>query len=182
MKKLLPFFALLLSGAVYAGSAQLSWGPPTQNTDGSALTNLTSYKIFSATSSAACGTGTATTIAAPATSYTITNLNYGTLYFCLKAVNANGTESVISNIVSKAIPDAIPNPPTGLTVTATTAYYPQVQQDRVVMIDVGVVPSTTVADASRIIVTGGKTYCGVPRTEVTWYGKTKPLSIFGLCG
>jgi hypothetical protein len=87
--------------AVATGSALLSWTPPTQNTDGSALTNLNGYKIYWGSSqgnypnSASVGVGVA--------SYTVEQLTPGTWYFTVTAVNAQGVESSYSNVASKTI-------------------------------------------------------------------------------
>jgi hypothetical protein len=87
--------------AVATGSALLSWTPPMQNTDGSALTNLNGYKIYWGSSlgnypnSASVGVGVA--------SYTVEQLTPGTWYFTVTAVNAQGVESSYSNVASKTI-------------------------------------------------------------------------------
>jgi hypothetical protein len=86
-----------------SGSATLSWTPPTQNTDGSSLTNLAGYRIvYGRTSSSLDQT---LQVANPGTArYTITGLASGTWYFRVKAYNASGGESDVSNGGSKTIP------------------------------------------------------------------------------
>jgi hypothetical protein len=88
--------------AVSSGTATLSWTAPTINTDGSALTNLSGYRIYYGTSAGALdqtiqlsGTGLIT--------YVISNLSPATYYFALTAINSLGIESDKSNIVSKVI-------------------------------------------------------------------------------
>lgn len=182
MKSVALLITLLLSSVSQAGTATLNWVAPTQNTDGSSLTNLASYKVYSATSSAACGTGTATTVVAPASTYTVQNLTVGTWYFCLKAVNSNGTESALSAIASKAIPDVTPNPPTGLTVTATTAYYIIQQDNKLVALPIGTIAAGESCNPDYGAIVAGVTYYGVDSKKVTWYGKTKSLATFAACG
>jgi len=108
-------------GTAFAGQAMLSWTPPTQNTDGSALTDLTSYRAYWN-----CGSGTgypfSETFAAPATTRTITGLpdDGGTCYFALSAINSGGVESAVSNEASKLLPVvAVGDPTVGPTITWT---------------------------------------------------------------
>lgn len=84
------------------GEASLSWTPPTQNTDGSALTDLAGYRIHYGL---APGELTQTVlIAYPGwTRYTIESLTPGTYYFAVRAYTAGGTESEASNVTSKVI-------------------------------------------------------------------------------
>ena len=85
-----------------SGSATLSWDAPTTDTNGSPLTNLAGYRIYYGESQTTLnetvnlsGTGLQT--------YVIENLESGTWYFAIKAVNSAGVESSLSNIVSKTI-------------------------------------------------------------------------------
>jgi len=80
----------------------LSWSPPTQNTDGSALTNLAGYRI-SYGRAANSLTQTATIANPGVSSYVIENLASGTWYFAVKAYTSSGSESALSNIASKSI-------------------------------------------------------------------------------
>jgi hypothetical protein len=84
------------------GSATLAWEPPTQNTDGSPLTNLKGYKIHYGTTSGAYET-TVTINNAGLTSYVIENLAPGTYFFAISAVATNGLESDLSTEASKTI-------------------------------------------------------------------------------
>jgi hypothetical protein len=84
------------------GTATISWIPPTQNTDGSPLTDLGGYRIYYGTSQ--------TNLAQMAevdnpglTSYVVQNLSPATWYFTMRAFRTNGTESEPSNIASKTI-------------------------------------------------------------------------------
>jgi hypothetical protein len=80
----------------------LSWTPPTQNTDGTALTNLAGYRVYWGTSQ---GNYTnSTTISNPGlSSYVVEQLTPATWYFALTAVNAAGAESSYSNVASKQV-------------------------------------------------------------------------------
>ncbi len=84
------------------GSATLSWTPPTENTDGSALVNLSGYKIYYGTNAGAMnqtialnGTGL--------TSYVISNLSPATYYFAITAVSSAGLESDRSGVATKLV-------------------------------------------------------------------------------
>jgi hypothetical protein len=84
------------------GSAILSWSPPTQNTNGTTLTNLTGYRIRWGTTQ---GTYPNSVLInnASARTYTVSNLAAGRWYFVITAVNSSGTESPYSNAVSKLV-------------------------------------------------------------------------------
>ena len=84
------------------GAATLSWAAPDQNTDGSALTNLAGYRIYFGTSADALNQ----VIDIPTvgiTTYVVDDLAAGTYYFSIRAYNAVGAESALSNIVSDTI-------------------------------------------------------------------------------
>lgn len=75
---------------------------PTQNSDGSPLTNLAGFKIFYGTASNALNQ--VAQITNPGlTTYVIGNLSPATWYFSVKAFNSAGTESDFSSIASKTI-------------------------------------------------------------------------------
>ncbi len=84
------------------GSAMLTWNPPTTNTDGSALSNLSGYKIYWGTSQGSYPNSA--TITNPGiSSYVVEQLTPATWYFVLTAVNGNGIESSFSNTASKQV-------------------------------------------------------------------------------
>jgi hypothetical protein len=84
------------------GTATLSWAAPTQNTDGSSVTDLSGYVIAYGTNPGAL-TQTVTVSSAAATSYTIQNLVAGTWYFAISAVESGGVSSSLSSVVSTTI-------------------------------------------------------------------------------
>lgn len=124
-------YTLVCSAAT--GQATATWTAPTQNTDGTPLTNLASYKLYHATTTGGVPNATPIVVTAPATSHTITGLPAGLRYYGIRAVNAAGVESAMSNLANNTvvIPSATanatvtvqqqPQPPTGLTVQSTTA-------------------------------------------------------------
>ena len=84
------------------GTALLSWTPPIENTDGSALTDLAGYRIRYGTSSGGSYNNTVT-INPGLTSYLIENLSNADWYFVMTSFNASGVESSYSTEVSKTI-------------------------------------------------------------------------------
>ncbi|MGH8188057.1 MAG: putative Ig domain-containing protein [Steroidobacteraceae bacterium] len=84
------------------GSATLSWTPPTQNTDGSTITNLAGYRINYGTSSGQLNQIIEISNPGMAT-YVVNGLNAGNWFFAVRAYNNAGAESVISNVASKTI-------------------------------------------------------------------------------
>lgn len=97
----LAAFAITVT-SVANGVATVSWVPPTQNTDGSALTDLAGYRIVYGMSPTSLGQQ----IQIPtvgSTSYSISNLSPGTYYFAVKAYNLAGAESSLSNITAKTL-------------------------------------------------------------------------------
>jgi len=84
------------------GSATLSWTPPTENTNGTALTDLAGTRIHYGTSAASLG-NVVQVSGAGQSSYTIGNLATGTWYFATTAYATDGMESALSSVVSKSI-------------------------------------------------------------------------------
>jgi hypothetical protein len=103
----LPSFAITVTQPTppppTTGTATLSWIPPTQNTDGSALTNLAGFRIYHGTSPNAL-TDVVQVPGAGSAGYTYSPLASGTHYFAITAYTTNGTESAKSTVGSKTIP------------------------------------------------------------------------------
>lgn len=97
----LPAFAINVVD-VSSGGAELSWIPPTQNTDGSTVGNLAGYRIAYGTNPNAL-TQSVQVANVGITRYTFDNLSPGTYYFAVRAYTANGTESSNSNVASKIV-------------------------------------------------------------------------------
>jgi trimeric autotransporter adhesin len=86
-----------------SGSATLSWAAPTQNTNGTPLTNLAGYHIYYGTS--AGNLNQSVQIANPGlTSYMLNSLPAGTWYFSINDYTTAGVESAVSNIVNTTVP------------------------------------------------------------------------------
>jgi hypothetical protein len=76
---------------------------PTENTNGTPLTNLAGFHIYYGASPSNLN-NTAQIASADTTSYTVDNLAAGTWYFSINAYTSAGVESAISNIASTTIP------------------------------------------------------------------------------
>lgn len=94
-------FAIAVT-AISNGRATLSWTAPTENTDGSALANLSGYRIRYGTSAGAL-TQTIVIDNASVTTYVVEDLAPATWYFAVTAVNSSGSESAYSNVANKQI-------------------------------------------------------------------------------
>ena len=97
----LPAFAITVM-APTSGTATLSWAAPTQNVDGSPLTNLAGYRVRYGNSP----TGLTNVLAVPGgaiTSVVIEGLGSGTWYFTVAAYTTASVESAPSTAVSKTI-------------------------------------------------------------------------------
>jgi hypothetical protein len=84
------------------GSATLSWNPPTDNIDGSALTDLTGYRIYYGRNKQQLNRSVV--IDNPGlTRYVVENLPPARWHFRMTSVNSTGLESPRSQLVSKTI-------------------------------------------------------------------------------
>jgi len=97
----LPAFTVAVN-QMSAGNAALDWTPPTENSDGSVLTNLAGYNVRYGTNPDQLTQ--VVKLANPGlTSYVVDNLSTGTWYFAITSYAANGTESSNSGVVSTTI-------------------------------------------------------------------------------
>ena len=88
--------------ATAPGAATLSWTPPTQNTDGTALRALAAYRVYFGTQSGSFPNSFTIDNAGLAT-LVVDQLTPATWHFVVTAVNANGVESRLSNPAIKTV-------------------------------------------------------------------------------
>ncbi len=107
------------STATGISTVTLKWNAPNQNMNGSCLTSIAGYHVYSGTSSSnmalketlapnavSCSAGgTANNCGQIQTcSYTLTNITSGTWYIAVQAFDSSGQDSGDSNVVVKTIP------------------------------------------------------------------------------
>ena len=101
----LPPFSIEVTKSSATGStssASLSWSAPTENEDGSPLTDLAGYRIHYGTSPS--DLSKRVDVGNPATTSTVVqNLTPGTWFFAISAYTQTGAESSHSQVVSKVI-------------------------------------------------------------------------------
>src|SRR5690606_15994096 len=99
----LAAFSIVVSPAAVSGSAALSWTPPAQYTDGTALpaSDLTGFVIYSGTNAGSLQR--VAEVDGRTTSFMVGNLAPGTHYFAVTAIAAGGVESTFSAVGQKTI-------------------------------------------------------------------------------
>jgi hypothetical protein len=83
-------------------SAALSWTAPTENADGSPVTDLAGYRIYYGTNAADL-TSKVVVSGAQSTTYVLKGLTNARYYFAVVAFNALGIDSGYSNLVNVAL-------------------------------------------------------------------------------
>ena len=85
------------------GSVTLSWTAPTENDDNSPLTDLAGYVIHYGTD-AGQYTDTIYLDDPKTTGHKFEDLSPGTYYFAVTAINTDGAESILSEMIEKTVP------------------------------------------------------------------------------
>jgi len=172
--------ALLLSMQAKAGEATLTWVAPTQNTDGTPLTDLAGFKLYMGQVQGG-PYPVSVDIADPTVlSFTVPNLTEGlTYYFVSTAYNSADPvqESAWSNEATKTIPPLVPNPPTMLTVQNLLVWDVLKEDDHFKFLGVGTVPSGTACDPTETV--NGRYV--VPNDLVEWFGNVQPPVVVADC-
>jgi hypothetical protein len=95
-------FKIVVNAPATGGTATLIWAAPTENTDGTPLTDLAGYHIHYGTSPGALTT-TITVTGATVTSYVVSGLAPGAYYFAIDAYNSTSVDSAQSNVGNTTI-------------------------------------------------------------------------------
>jgi hypothetical protein len=97
-----PGSSVSSSSGTTNGTATVNWQPPTENTNGTVITNLAGYTIEYGTNKS--NLTSSVKVANPGlTRYVIENLAAGTYYFGVIAYNSAGQTSSVSGVASKTI-------------------------------------------------------------------------------
>lgn len=97
----LPAFTLTVQ-QISNGAVTLDWTAPTQNTDGTVLTNLGGYRVHYGMTE--MNLTESVELTNPGlTSYVVSNLSSGTWFFGVTAYSTAGVESSLSGVVSHAL-------------------------------------------------------------------------------
>jgi Putative Ig domain len=99
---LAAFSITVTATPVTPGTATVSWVAPTENVNGTALTDLAGYNVYYGTNSASLSQKVAVSNAG-ATAYTVNGLTSGTWYFAVTSYTSDGVESARSPLSSKTI-------------------------------------------------------------------------------
>ena len=177
------FLLLAVQAQAQNGTATLSWTAPTQNTDGSTLTDLAGFKIYAGLVQGGPYGDVSITINNPTTTtFVVPGLAEGTTYFFVTTAFNSASpvqESDFSNEVSKLIPSLVPLPPSGLTVDPgnLTAFDIVKQKDKYILLAVGTVPAGTACDPNQTV----NGHYGVPSDLVAWFGNVQPPVVVADC-
>lgn len=150
--------------SAHAGNATLTWAAPTQNCNGTPLTNLAGYDLT-------YGQKLQPLPLTPL-SHTLTGLMPGTWWFSLAAVNTDGDRSEFVTVEKVVPPEEF--------VTKTTTVYTFVKANGGILVlpTLHTVPLGTQCDANQTV--NGKYI--IPREAVTWSGSARPVAVLGDCG
>lgn len=172
----LAFLLLLVSSMGHAqvtGSVPISWTAPTQNTDGSALTNLAGFVLSYGSTPAAADYRISITNAATR-SYTVTGLTPSAWYFTVQSVRADNITSLPSNAVSATV--AAPPPPPPLTVVGPYSYEASGTAIAPTMSAIGLVlPGLPCGSVVRVV--GTTTFCQIQRSQTDLIGWPKDKTL-----
>ena len=161
--RIAPFLLALVSPLASAGSALLTWDAPTQNCDGTPLTDLAGYEFTWGPS--------AKTLPLDVLAQTASGLLPGKWWFAVAAVNKAGVKSNFAVAEKTILPEDF--------VTTSDVVYTLVKRtDKLILLPVGTVLLGTQCDPG--VAVNGK--YGVPRAAVTWSGSVRPDVVVGDCG
>lgn len=156
-------------------AAALSWTAPTENTDGTPLTDLEGFTVYWGTSPGVYTTSYQITDP-DATTHLVEDLSPGDWYFTSTAYNSMGVESEYANEATKTITEVI-DPPVGFVVTDGIVYDVIKQPNEFRWVAVGTVPLDTPCISTQRV---NDRYV-VDTANVTWYGNVKPDVVVARC-
>jgi len=127
MRLVIGLFLALFSLSAFAAEFNATWQPPTTNVDGSPLTDLAGFRVYTSATQGGPYTQAADVTDPLATTGTFSvplSLSPGdnNVYVVMTAYDAAGNESVYSNEVMKVVSvvdDVAPSAPAVITITIT---------------------------------------------------------------
>ena len=185
---------LVASGCLFASPAlativNTTWTNPTTRTNGDALpaSELRGTRVERGTCDGALF-GTVQSEGIASAGATALTFDLGPGLYCFRAFaravdRANPTaffESFASNVASRALADAPPNPPTGLTTTVTVAF--DMTGKHKLGREVGIVALGTPCNGNIALVKGDKVYYGLKASDVDFIRKPRSTVILAECG
>lgn len=152
------FCALLLLPATGFSQTALTCTPPTQMSNGTAITGTISYRFYRGASPTLFTVSQAST----SCSTSFASLPAGTSYFAATAI-VGGVESAFSATNSKVVPGVAPNPPTILAPVslAGPVFSLQTTNDAMVNPQLGTIVAGKSCDYATGVIFGGKVYLRV---------------------
>lgn len=146
MRTLTAALAIAATLPALAGSAILEWVPPTENTDGTPLTDLAGFRVQWGCAGPGNYTAEAVVLYPTLRSYLISNLpDSGTCYFTVRALNAGRGE--LATVPARTSAESDPAMEASLVMTANPA--PRVPYTRAVDARPAV-PMTTLDTGGRL--------------------------------
>lgn len=166
---------LIFSTTAMAGTVELTCTKPTQNTDGTPLTDLAGIRFYE---SQVSGGPYTLILDTPDCAASLVRTS-GTYFYVATAYNEAGVESVYSGEASKAVVDT-PDPPTNLVVLAgnLAAYTYSQTADVIRTYQVGTVPEGTACDTTMSV----NGLYRVDVSEVSFIGGAQATIAFAECG
>ncbi len=170
---LVPFLAL-------GAEVNLTCTEPTQNEDGTPLTDLAGIRFYESSTPGGPYTQIGDEVACSLT----VQRDPGTYYYVATAYNTSGVESQYSNEATKTVTASPPAPPTNLTADGNTvAYAIQQFEDGLTVYPVALVNETTDCDPNIRVYTGN--FPGglslIPRSAVTFAGNANAYTVYAQC-
>lgn len=180
MRKTIALLLAIAAPAAIAAPFEVCWQNPTQNVDGSDLTDLASVRLYLSTSPGTdrVAVGDYATTDPGAEICAEFDADPGDYYATMTALDVPGNESGFSNEITKTVADPVPEPPVLLT-EPSTVYTVVKQPDRFVLLPIGIAPAGTTCSRTQTV----NGYGVVPNDAVEWSpGSTaRPIVVVAQC-
>lgn len=166
---------ILLCSPALVHSFEVCWQNPSENVDGSPLTDLAHVDVYWGTVQGTYPNSLQYDTTTPGAQNICTTVDPGApgdYYVVATATNTQDEESAHSNTVLKNEPNTTPLPPI-ILATPQAVYTVIKQPDRFVLLPIGTVPAGTACDPNNSVNGRG----AVPNAEVIWTNPDGPRPI-----